>query len=112
MKPVDSRPEGTALDNRKSANIILADADLAKAARMGAHMIMIVTSEHGCPTPTRLLVEDSVHDEAVARVQGAAELADDSRFRTSTSRWTDRRRASAEYRHGIVLYSVGPADDR
>jgi aldehyde dehydrogenase (NAD+) len=59
----------------KSANIIFADADLAKAAQMSAYMATIATSGQGCLFPTRLLVQDSVYDEVVERVRVVAEAA-------------------------------------
>jgi aldehyde dehydrogenase (NAD+) len=59
----------------KSANIVFADADLAAAAQMAAHMATIASSGQGCLFPTRLLVQDAAYDEMVERVRGVAEAA-------------------------------------
>jgi aldehyde dehydrogenase (NAD+) len=50
----------------KSANIVFADADLARA---GAHASGVVRlAGQACTLPTRLLVHQSIHDEMVERV--------------------------------------------
>ena len=57
----------------KSANIVFEDADLDSASQMAAFMGTIASAGQGCLYPTRLLVQDSVYDEVVARVQAVAE---------------------------------------
>lgn len=49
----------------KSANIIFADADLKKAVKRGVHHCFQNTGQ-SCNAPTRMLVEQSVYEEAVA----------------------------------------------
>jgi aldehyde dehydrogenase (NAD+) len=51
----------------KSANIVFADADLERASML-ASMAFAVLAGQGCALPTRLLVQDSVHDEVVERL--------------------------------------------
>lgn len=51
----------------KSAQIVLADADLDSAARTAAIGIAALSGQV-CVAPTRLIVEDAVHDEVVERV--------------------------------------------
>lgn len=46
----------------KSANIIFADADLARAAVMAAQLSAVASAGQGCCYPTRLLVQDEVYD--------------------------------------------------
>ena len=52
----------------KSANLIFADADLAAATAMAAQFGCLTHAGQGCMLPTRLLVEDAVYDEVVARM--------------------------------------------
>ncbi|MEL7536493.1 MAG: aldehyde dehydrogenase family protein [Pseudomonadota bacterium] len=49
----------------KSANIVLADADLAKAVRNGVQRCL-QNSGQSCNAPTRLLIPAALHDDAVA----------------------------------------------
>ncbi len=56
----------------KSANVVFADADLEAAALHAAFMAFGVMTGQACALPTRLLVQDSIHDEFAARV---AEIA-------------------------------------
>lgn len=56
----------------KSPNIIFADADLA-AAISGAVRAFVINAGQVCLAGTRLLVEESVHDEVVAGVQAAVD---------------------------------------
>jgi acyl-CoA reductase-like NAD-dependent aldehyde dehydrogenase len=54
----------------KSANVVFADADLAKA--LGTAMsVWTFHSGQICIAPTRLLVEDSIYDELTARMAAA-----------------------------------------
>jgi aldehyde dehydrogenase (NAD+) len=57
----------------KSANIVFADADLERAAHMGAFMATVASAGQGCLYPTRLLVQDSVYDDVIDRVRAVAE---------------------------------------
>jgi aldehyde dehydrogenase (NAD+) len=57
----------------KSANIVFSDADLSNASMMAAMMGSVVGAGQGCLFPTRLLVQDTVYDEVVGRVQAIAE---------------------------------------
>jgi aldehyde dehydrogenase (NAD+) len=57
----------------KSANIVLEDADLDKAASMATIMGAVAGSGQGCLFPTRLLVQDSVYEEMIDRVAAIAE---------------------------------------
>ena len=52
----------------KSANIVFEDADLDAAAALAARLSLVVLSGQGCVLPTRLLVQDTVYDEVVARI--------------------------------------------
>src|SRR5262245_28632812 len=56
----------------KSANVILDDADLG-AAVGGGLMGCVLNSGQSCNAPTRMLVPQSRHDEAVAIAKAAAE---------------------------------------
>jgi aldehyde dehydrogenase (NAD+) len=56
----------------KSPNIVFADADLDAACGLGTFMVLGVLSGQGCALPTRMLVERSVYEEAVARVAATA----------------------------------------
>ena len=56
----------------KSANIILADADLASAVAGGVQGCFL-NSGQSCNAPTRMLVPADRHDEAVAIAKAAAE---------------------------------------
>ncbi len=51
----------------KSPNIVFADADLDKAANMAA-MAVFFNGGQTCTAGTRLIVQDSVHDEFMAKV--------------------------------------------
>ncbi len=52
----------------KSANLVLADANLDNAAMMAAAMGCLVHAGQGCLFPTRLLVEDSIYDSFAERI--------------------------------------------
>lgn len=52
----------------KSANVVFADADLDAAALHAAFMAFGVMTGQACALPTRLLVQDSIHDEFAAKV--------------------------------------------
>ncbi|WP_113716783.1 aldehyde dehydrogenase family protein [Arthrobacter dokdonensis] len=56
----------------KSANLVFADADLDAAALHAAFMAFGIMTGQACALPTRLLVEDSIHDEFVAKVAAIA----------------------------------------
>lgn len=56
----------------KSANIILADADFAKAVRAGT-VACLVNSGQTCKAPTRMLVPAARHDEAAQIAREVAE---------------------------------------
>ncbi|MFP5310848.1 MAG: aldehyde dehydrogenase family protein [Actinomycetes bacterium] len=56
----------------KSANIVFEDADLDAAALQAAIMAFGIMTGQGCAMPTRLLVQDSIHDEFVAKVAAIA----------------------------------------
>lgn len=62
----------------KSANIILRDADIAKAVTDGVHYMMD-NSGQSCNAPSRMLVPDSKMDVAIEAARAAAEsiLVDD-----------------------------------
>lgn len=57
----------------KSANLIFDDADLGAASQMAAFMSTVASSGQGCLFPTRLLVQDTVYDEVLARLKAVAE---------------------------------------
>jgi aldehyde dehydrogenase (NAD+) len=59
----------------KSANLVFADADLDLACAVAGLLGSVMLSGQGCALPTRLYVQDAVHDEVVARVLGFAERA-------------------------------------
>ncbi len=62
----------------KSANIVFADSDLEAAVTRGVHHCFNNTGQ-SCNAPTRMLVEESVYDEAVAiaaRVAKETQLGD------------------------------------
>ncbi|MVZ96553.1 aldehyde dehydrogenase family protein [Sphingorhabdus sp. IMCC26285] len=62
----------------KSANIVFADADLEAAVRRGV-LHCFENAGQSCNAPTRMLVEETVYDEAVAiatKVAAAAKLGD------------------------------------
>ncbi|UFS58762.1 aldehyde dehydrogenase family protein [Subtercola endophyticus] len=59
----------------KSANLIFADADLDSATLMSTMMGAVLGAGQGCLFPTRLLVQDTVYDDVIARVQAIAENA-------------------------------------
>ena len=52
----------------KSANIVFEDADLDTACGLGTMMSVGVLSGQGCAFPTRMLVQQSVYEDVVARV--------------------------------------------
>ncbi|ALE91254.1 aldehyde dehydrogenase [Arthrobacter alpinus] len=52
----------------KSANVVFADADLDAAALHAAFMAFGIMTGQACALPTRLLVQDSIHDEFAAKV--------------------------------------------
>jgi aldehyde dehydrogenase (NAD+) len=56
----------------KSANIILPGADLTKAVTVGVRSIM-GNSGQSCNAPTRMMVHEGVHDQALAIAKAAAE---------------------------------------
>jgi aldehyde dehydrogenase (NAD+) len=56
----------------KSANIVFDDADLDSACAMGAVMSIGVMAGQGCALPTRMLVQETLYEEAVERVAAAA----------------------------------------
>jgi aldehyde dehydrogenase (NAD+) len=62
MKPVVLELGG------KSANIIFDDADLDAACTQGTMMSIAALSGQGCALPTRMLVQDTIYDEVIARV--------------------------------------------
>lgn len=55
----------------KSANLIFADADLDGAAAMAIYTSMGLSGQ-GCVLPTRVYVEDSIHDAFMDRVKALA----------------------------------------
>jgi acyl-CoA reductase-like NAD-dependent aldehyde dehydrogenase len=57
----------------KSANLVFADAELAKAIQVGVFNSIIALSGQGCINCTRMLVEDSIYDDVVAGAVQAAE---------------------------------------
>jgi aldehyde dehydrogenase (NAD+) len=56
----------------KSANIVFDDADLDAACGHGAFLSVGILSGQGCAFPTRMLVQQGVYDEVVARVATVA----------------------------------------
>jgi len=56
----------------KSANIILDDADLNKAVKLGVESVMR-NSGQSCNAPTRMFVPAALHDKAVAIAKAVAE---------------------------------------
>ena len=56
----------------KSANLIFEDADLDLATESAASLSMVVASGQGCALPTRLLVQQSIYDEMVNRLEAMA----------------------------------------
>ncbi|ARE38202.1 aldehyde dehydrogenase (plasmid) [Rhodococcus sp. BH4] len=66
MKPVVLELGG------KSANIIFDDADLDAACTQGTMMSIAALSGQGCALPTRMLVQDTIYDEVIARVTALA----------------------------------------
>ncbi|ALJ18885.1 aldehyde dehydrogenase family protein [Microbacterium sp. No. 7] len=57
----------------KSANIVFDDADLDDACAIGTRFSLIALAGQGCAFATRMLVQDTVYDEVVARVTAIAE---------------------------------------
>ncbi|KAA9164048.1 aldehyde dehydrogenase [Amycolatopsis acidicola] len=57
----------------KSPNLVFADADLDLAAQRAVMFCMQVSGQ-GCVNGTRVLVQDSVHDELVERVREAVRI--------------------------------------
>lgn len=55
----------------KSANLVFPDADLDAAAAMATYTAMGLSGQ-GCVLPTRVYVEDSIHDEFMDRVRAIA----------------------------------------
>lgn len=53
----------------KSANLLFADADIERAVENAVMFSIGMMSGQGCAFPTRLLVERSVYDDVVARVE-------------------------------------------
>jgi aldehyde dehydrogenase (NAD+) len=56
----------------KSANIVFGDADLDAACSHATFMSVAVLSGQGCALPTRMIVHESVYDDAVSRVAAIA----------------------------------------
>jgi aldehyde dehydrogenase (NAD+) len=56
----------------KSANIVFDDADIKAACGLGTFMSVGNLSGQGCVLPTRMIVHESVYDEAVERVAKTA----------------------------------------
>lgn len=56
----------------KSANIIFGDADLTRAAAMGATCSLIPLSGQGCVLPTRVYAHESIYDDLVGMVGAIA----------------------------------------
>lgn len=56
----------------KSANIVFDDADLDSACKLGTMMSVGVLSGQGCAFPTRMLVQQPVYEDVVARVAKVA----------------------------------------
>ncbi|MGP0029198.1 MAG: aldehyde dehydrogenase family protein [Acidimicrobiales bacterium] len=56
----------------KSANIVFDDADLDAACGLGAMMSVGILSGQGCAFPTRMLVQQPVYEDVVARVANVA----------------------------------------
>lgn len=56
----------------KSANLVFEDADQEGAAMQAAVMAFAIMTGQGCAMPTRLLVQDSIHDEFLAKVAAIA----------------------------------------
>ena len=56
----------------KSANIVFADADLDAACGHGTMLSIGALSGQGCALPTRMIVQDTIYDEVVARVVATA----------------------------------------
>jgi len=54
----------------KSANLVFADADIDRAAIMGAQLSAVASAGQGCVYPTRLLVQDEIYDAVRDRVLG------------------------------------------
>jgi aldehyde dehydrogenase (NAD+) len=55
----------------KSANLVFADADLAQAVPLCMGLPMGLSGQ-GCALPTRLLVQDEIHDQVVQGLLGVA----------------------------------------
>lgn len=53
----------------KSANLIFDDADVEQAAAFTATLALVTNSGQACCVPTRLLVQDAVHERAVAALR-------------------------------------------
>jgi aldehyde dehydrogenase (NAD+) len=52
----------------KSANLVFEDADLDAACQLGTAYSLIALSGQGCAFATRMIIQESVYDEVVARV--------------------------------------------
>ena len=61
------KPVGLELGG-KSANIVFADADLEAAAEMAVSAALVTMSGQTCICPSRLLVQDSIHDAFLSSV--------------------------------------------
>lgn len=57
----------------KGPHLIFEDADLDAACQLGTAYSLIALSGQGCAFATRMLVQDAVYDEMVARVKTVAE---------------------------------------
>jgi len=96
----------------KSANLVFADADL-DAACMHTTLTGLANAGQGCALPTRVLVEDAVYSDFVARLEAAVSslkvgdpLGDDSIVGPVISR------ASSERILGIINEAVGTGAGR
>jgi acyl-CoA reductase-like NAD-dependent aldehyde dehydrogenase len=67
-------PVGTELGG-KSANIVFADADIEKAVALTAFQGPLGQSGQSCACGSRILVQDGIYDEFVARLVGFVESA-------------------------------------
>ena len=69
---VDMKPVVLELGG-KSANIVFDDADLDVACSVSTVFGLITLSGQGCAFATRMIVQDAVYDEVVAKVKAVAE---------------------------------------
>jgi aldehyde dehydrogenase (NAD+) len=56
----------------KSANIVFDDADLDAACGHGTMLSIGALSGQGCALPTRMIVQDTIYDDVIARVTATA----------------------------------------